>query len=153
MNTPRTNSAAFNGYAYLLSEAKKLETELAEVKHQLAENHERAELIIFAREQAIESLQREIVHVNNEWRERMKTACPKCMGKDDMSQDKATLNWTCIHCGMHWDNNYVQGWNDAKKNETLCFACRGEGIYDHEEGGTATCLECGGSGIRDGAKA
>jgi hypothetical protein len=158
METPRTNAAVIAAPGYATPEyvhgdfARELERELAEVKQQLAVNHERAELIIFAREQAIESLQREIVHVNSEWRQKTKTACPKCMGRDDMSQDKATLNWTCIQCGMHWDNRYVQGWNDAKKNEAVCFACRGEGVADHEEGGTVTCSECGGSGVLPNAQ-
>lgn len=46
--------------------------EIAELNRRLTENHERAELIIFAREQAIESLQKELVQVNNEWREKIR---------------------------------------------------------------------------------
>lgn len=30
--------------------------------------------------------------------------------------------------------------------DDVCFACSGEGVADHEDGGDATCSECGGSG-------
>lgn len=115
-----------------------LAEEIRRLKTQSEINHERAENIIAAREKTIEQLRREIGT----------RACPKCMKSESMSQDIATLNWTCIQCGTHWDHMYAQGWNDAKKKEAVCFACRGEGVYDHEEGGTATCSECGGSGMQ-----
>lgn len=40
--------------------------------------------------------------------------CPKCKTLAQMPIDPATHRSTCGVCGIHWDKNYLIGWNEAR---------------------------------------